>query len=30
MDDVVKCDTDKLEDYSWDYYDPDDEYDREQ
>jgi hypothetical protein len=29
MDDVVKCDTDKLEDDSWDYYDPDDDYDRE-
>lgn len=29
MDDVVKCDTDKLEDDSWDYYDLDDDYDRE-
>jgi len=29
MNDVVKCDADKLEDDSWDYYDPDDDYDRE-
>lgn len=29
MDDVIKCDTDKLEDDSWDYYDLDDDYDRE-
>ena len=28
MNDVVKCDADKLEDDSWDYYDLDDDYDR--
>ena len=29
VDDMFKCDNDKSEDYSWNDYDPDDDYDRE-